>query len=323
MTTTTTENPTYKLELSSSPHVHSRWNTKQAMWLVVLALIPAIVSAVVFFGFYQLVVIAVAVGFAVGTEAAIKTIRKRKVTITDGSGIITGLLLALILPPNFNLAFTALGSIVAIGLGKEIFGGLGYNIFNPALVGRAFLQAAFPVPMTTWSEPNFANVDAVTSATPLSAFKFDSVATELSSMMIGNIGGSLGETSSIAVLAGGLFLIFAGVVNYRVPLAMVIGAVVFGGIFWFIDPASYPNPLFHIAAGGFLFGALFMATDWVTSPMTAKGMWIFGLGISLVLIIIRLFGGLPEGVMYAILFMNAFVPLINRYTRPRVFGEAK
>ncbi len=321
--TTTTANPTYKLELSSSPHVHSRWNTKQAMWLVVLALIPAIVSAVVFFGFYQLLVIAVAVGFAVGTEAAIKTIRKRKVTITDGSGIITGLLLALILPPNFNLAFTALGSIVAIGLGKEIFGGLGYNIFNPALVGRAFLQAAFPVPMTTWSEPNFANVDAVTSATPLSAFKFDSVATELSSMMIGNIGGSIGETSSIAVLAGGLFLIFAGVVNYRVPLAMVIGAVVFGGIFWFIDPASYPNPLFHLAAGGFLFGALFMATDWVTSPMTAKGMWIFGLGISLVLIVIRLFGGLPEGVMYAILFMNAFVPLINRYTRPRVFGEAK
>lgn len=323
MTTTTTENPTYRLELSSSPHVHSRWNTKQAMWLVVLALIPAIVSAVVFFGFYQLLVIAVAVGFAVGTEAAIKTIRKRKVAITDGSGIITGLLLALILPPNFNLAFTALGSIVAIGLGKEIFGGLGYNIFNPALVGRAFLQAAFPVPMTTWSKPNFVEVDVVSTATPLSAFKFDSVATELSSMFVGNIGGSLGETSAIAILAGGLFLIFGGVVNWRVPVAMTIGALVFGGIFWLIDPAAYPNPLFHLAAGGFLFGALFMATDWVTSPMTAKGMWIFGLGISLVLIVIRLFGGLPEGVMYAILFMNAFVPLINRYTRPRVFGEAK
>ncbi|MDZ7766298.1 MAG: RnfABCDGE type electron transport complex subunit D [Melioribacteraceae bacterium] len=232
-------------------------------------------------------------------------------------------MLALILPPNFNLAFTALGSIVAIALGKEIFGGLGYNIFNPALVGRAFLQAAFPVPMTTWLKPNFTEVDAVSTATPLSAFKFDGVGTELSSMLIGNIGGSLGETSAIAILIGGLFLIFGGVVNWRVPAAMTIGALVFGGIFWLIDPAAYPNPLFHLAAGGFLFGALFMATDWVTSPMTAKGMWIFGLGISLVLIVIRLFGGLPEGVMYAILFMNAFVPLINRYTRPRVFGEAK
>ncbi len=321
--TTTTENPTYKLELSSSPHVHSRWNTKQAMWLVVIALLPAVISAVVFFGFYQLIVIAVAVGFAVGTEAAIKTIRKRKVTVTDGSGIITGLLLALVLPPNFNLAFTALGSIVAIGIGKEIFGGLGYNIFNPALVGRAFLQAAFPVQMTTWTQPNFANVDSVTSATPLSAFKFDSVATELSSMFIGNVGGSLGETSAIAVLIGGIFLIAIGVVNWKVPAAMIIGALVFGGIFWLIDPTVYPNPLFHLAAGGFLFGALFMATDWVTSPISGKGMWIFGLGISLVLVIIRLFGGLPEGVMYAILFMNGFVPLINRYTRPRVFGEAK
>ncbi|MCZ7602016.1 MAG: RnfABCDGE type electron transport complex subunit D [Melioribacteraceae bacterium] len=323
MTITTTENPTYKLELASSPHVHSRWNTKQAMWLVVIALIPAVISAVIFFGIYQLLVIAIAVGFAVGTEAAIKTIRKRKVTITDGSGIITGLLLALILPPNFNLAFTALGSIVAIGLGKEIFGGIGYNIFNPALVGRAFLQAAFPVPMTTWTNPNFSQVDAVTTATPLSAFKFDSVATELSSMFIGNIGGSLGETSAIAVILGGIFLIAIGVVNYRVPAAMLIGAILFGGIFWMIDPIAYPNPLFHLLAGGFLFGLFFMATDWVTSPMTPKGMWIYGLGISLVLIIIRLFGGLPEGVMYAILFMNAFVPLINRYTRPRVFGEVK
>ncbi len=323
MTTTTTDNPVYKLELASSPHLHSRWNTKQAMWLVVLALLPAVISAVIFFGFYQLLIIAVAIGFAVGTEAVIKKIRNQKVTITDGSGIITGLLLALILPPNFNLAFTAIGSVVAIGLGKEIFGGLGYNIFNPALVGRAFLQAAFPVPMTTWTKPNFTEVDSITTATPLSAFKFDSVATELSTMFIGNIGGSIGETSAIAILIGGLFLIFAGVVNYRVPAAMVIGAVIFGGIFWLIDPIAYPNPLFHLSAGGFLFGALFMATDWVTSPMTLKGMWIFGLGISLVLIIIRLFGGLPEGVMYAILFMNAFVPLINRYTRPRVFGEVK
>ena len=321
--TTTTANPTYKLELSSSPHVHSRWNTKQAMWLVLAALVPAVISAVIFFGFYQLLIIAVSVGFAVGTEAAIKTYRKRKVTIGDGSAIITGLLLALVLPPNFNLAFTALGAIVAIGIGKEIFGGLGYNIFNPALVGRAFLQAAFPVPMTTWTQPGFAKVDSVTSATPLSAFKFDSFFTDAWSMFVGNTGGSLGETSALAVLLGGIFLIAVGVVNWRVPVAMVIGVVVFSGIFWLVNPAVYPTPLFHLFAGGFMFGACFMATDWVTSPITAKGMWIFGIGISLVLVIIRLFGGLPEGVMYAILFMNGLVPLINRYSRPRIFGEAK
>ena len=319
--TTTTENPSYKLELASSPHVHSRWNTKTAMWMVVFALIPAVISAIVFFGFYQLLIIAVSVGFCVGTEAAIKVFRKRKVAIEDGSAIITGLLLALVLPPNFSLVSTALGAIVAIGIGKEIFGGLGYNIFNPALVGRAFLQAAFPVPMTTWTKPSFA-VDTVSSATPLSAMKFDKVFADISNLFVGNIGGSLGETSALAVLIGGIFLIAIGVVNWRVPAAMTIGAIVFGGLFWIIDPVKYPNPLFHLFAGGFLFGALFMATDWVTSPLTSKGMWIYGLGISLMVIIVRLFGGLPEGVMYAILFMNAFVPMINRYTRPKVFGGA-
>ena len=318
--TTVTENPTYKLELASSPHIHSRWNTKQAMWMVVFALLPSIISALVFFGFYQVLLIAVSVGFCVGTEAAIKTIRKRKVTVGDGSAIITGLLLALILPPNFSLVSTALGAIVAIGIGKEIFGGLGFNVFNPALVGRAFLQAAFPVPMTTWIEPNFA-ADGVTSATPLASMKFDGVFQDMQNMFIGNVGGSIGETSSLAILIGGIFLIVIGVVNWRVPAAMTIGVLIFGGLFWLIDPAKYPDPFFHIFAGGFLFGALFMATDWVSSPLTAKGMWIFGICISLMIIIVRLFGGLPEGVMYAILFMNAFVPLINKYTQPKVFGE--
>lgn len=320
---TVTANPTYKLELASSPHVHSRWNTKQAMWMVVFALIPSLISAVIFFGFYQLLVVGVSVAFCMGTEYAIKMIRKRKATLMDGSAAITGLLLGLILPPNFNLAFTAIGSVFAIAIGKEVFGGLGYNIFNPALVGRAFLQAAFPVQMTTWLQPNFANVDTVTSATPLSAFKFDKVFADVSHLFIGNVGGSIGETSSIAILIGGLFLLFAGVANWRVPVAMSLGVLIFGGIFWLIDPMTYPNPLFHLFAGGFLFGALFMATDWVSSPYTMKGMWIFGFGIALIVVMIRLFGGLPEGVMYAILFMNAFVPLINRYTRPKVFGAAK
>ncbi len=308
-------------DLTTSPHLHSKWSTSKVMWFVVAALIPSIVAAIVFFGWMQIFIIITAVVFAVGTEAAIQSIRKKKVTWFDGSAALTGLLLALTLPPNFSLSATAIGSVVAIGLGKQIFGGLGYNIFNPALVGRAFLQAAFPVQITTWVKPNFA-VDSVTGATPLAAFKFDKIFTDTVPMAIGNVGGSLGETSAIAVLVGGILLIAVGIVNWRIPLSMIVGILVFGGMFWFINPQN-PSPVFHIFAGSFLFGAMFMATDWVTSPITNKGMWIFGLGISLVLVVIRIYGGLPEGVMYSILFMNGFVPLINRYTKPTMFGVVK
>jgi len=308
-------------DLTTSPHLHSKWSTSKVMWFVVAALIPSIVAAITFFGWMQIFIIITAVVFAVGTEAAIQSIRKKKVTWFDGSAALTGLLLALTLPPNFSLSATAIGSVVAIGLGKQIFGGLGYNIFNPALVGRAFLQAAFPVQITTWLKPNFA-VDSVTSATPLAAFKFDKIFTDTVPMAIGNVGGSLGETSAIAVLVGGILLIAVGIVNWRIPLSMIIGMILFGGLFWFINPQN-PSPVFHIFAGSFLFGAMFMATDWVTSPITNKGMWIFGLGISLVLVVIRIYGGLPEGVMYSILFMNGFVPLINRYTKPTIFGVVK
>jgi H+/Na+-translocating ferredoxin:NAD+ oxidoreductase subunit D len=310
------------LRLETSPHLHSRWTTKQVMWFVVAALIPCVISAVLFFGVYQLLVIAVAVGVCIGTEAAMQAMRKKQVTVLDGSAIITGLLLALIVPPNFNLFFTAIGAVVSISIGKQLFGGLGFNIFNPALVGRAFLQAAFPVPMTTWLAPNFA-IDGVTTATPLSAMKFDKIFADNTSMFMGNVGGSMGETSALAVLIGGAFLIAFGVANWRIPLSMTVGTLIFGGLFWLIDPAIYPNPIFHLLAGGFMFGALFMATDMVTSPITSKGMWIFGLGIALMMVLIRLFGGLPEGVMYSILFMNGTVPLINKYTRPRIFGEQR
>lgn len=323
METAITIEPKQKVyfDLTTSPHLHSKWSTSKVMWFVVAALVPSIAAALAFFGWTQIFVIITAVAFSVGTEAAIQTIRKKQVTWFDGSAALTGLLLALTLPPNFSLSATAIGSVVAIGLGKQIFGGLGYNIFNPALVGRAFLQAAFPVQITTWAQPNFA-VDAVTSATPLAAFKFDKFLTAQTPLMIGNIGGSLGETSAIAVLLGGIFLIAVGIVNWRIPISMIIGVFVFGGLFWLIDPQN-PSPLFHIFAGSFLFGTMFMATDWVTSPITNKGMWIFGLGISLILIVIRIYGGLPEGVMYSILFMNGFVPLINRYTTPRIFGVEK
>jgi electron transport complex protein RnfD len=308
-------------DLTTSPHLHSKWSTSKVMWFVVAALIPSIVAALTFFGWMQIFIIITAVVFAVGTEAAIQSIRKKKVTWFDGSAALTGLLLALTLPPNFSLSATAIGSVVAIGLGKQIFGGLGYNIFNPALVGRAFLQAAFPVQITTWLKPNFV-VDGITSATPLAAFKFDQIFTDTVPMAIGNVGGSLGETSAIAVLIGGILLISVGIVNWRIPLSMILGMFVFGGMFWLINPQN-PSPIFHIFAGSFLFGAMFMATDWVTSPITNKGMWIFGLGISLVLVVIRIYGGLPEGVMYSILFMNGFVPLINRYTKPKIFGAVK
>jgi Na+-translocating ferredoxin:NAD+ oxidoreductase subunit D len=166
-------------------------------------------------------------------------------------------------------------------------------------------------------------IDGITTATPLSSMKFDKVFADTGSMFLGNIGGSIGETSVIAVLIGGLFLIVLGIANWRIPVSMIIGTIIFGGLFWLIDPATYPTPWFHLFAGGFMFGAMFMATDMVTSPVTGKGMWIFGSGIALIMIVIRLFGGLPEGVMYSILLMNATVPLINRYTRPRIFGEAK
>ena len=323
METNTTIEPKQKVyfDLTTSPHLHSKWSTSKVMWFVVAALIPSIVAAITFFGWMQIFIIITAVVFAVGTEAAIQSIRKKKVTWFDGSAALTGLLLALTLPPNFSLSATAIGSVVAIGLGKQIFGGLGYNIFNPALVGRAFLQAAFPVQITTWVKPNFA-VDSVTGATPLAAFKFDKIFTDTVPMAIGNVGGSLGETSAIAVLVGGILLIAVGIVNWRIPLSMIVGILVFGGMFWFINPQN-PSPVFHIFAGSFLFGAMFMATDWVTSPITNKGMWIFGLGISLVLVVIRIYGGLPEGVMYSILFMNGFVPLINRYTKPTMFGVVK
>ena len=308
-------------DLTTSPHLHSKWSTSKVMWFVVAALVPSIAASLAFFGWTQIFIMITAVVFAVGTEAAIQSIRKKQVTWFDGSAALTGLLLALTLPPNFSLSATAIGSVVAVGLGKQIFGGLGYNIFNPALVGRAFLQAAFPVQITTWVKPNFA-VDSITSATPLAALKFDKLFTDTLPMAIGNVGGSLGETSAIAILVGGILLISVGIVNWRIPLSMIMGMFLFSGIFWLINPQN-PSPIFQIFAGGFLFGAMFMATDWVTSPITSKGMWIFGFGISFVLVVIRIYGGLPEGVMYSILFMNGFVPLINRFTKPRTFGAVK
>ncbi|MFW6267188.1 MAG: RnfABCDGE type electron transport complex subunit D [Halanaerobium sp.] len=299
-----------ELIVTSSPHVRARDSVQKIMWSVVIALLPAVFAAVYFFKARAISVILTAVAGAVLTEYIFQKIRNKKITIKDGSAVVTGLLLALTLPPSIPLWTAFFGSVVAIGLGKQVFGGIGQNPFNPALVGRAFLTAAYPVLMTTWT------VDGVSTATPLSQMKMDGIATDSWNLFVGQIGGSLGETSALALLLGFSYLLYKGYVNWRIPLAMV--GTVFLGTF-----AFGADPIFHIFAGGLMLGALFMATDMVSSPTTKLGRWIFGIGAGLLVVIIRLWGGYPEGVMYSILLMNTAVPLINRYTRPRSLGEVR
>ncbi|MGP3777630.1 RnfABCDGE type electron transport complex subunit D [Halanaerobium saccharolyticum] len=299
-----------ELIVTSSPHVRARDSVQKIMWSVVIALLPAVFAAVYFFKARAISVILTAVAGAVLTEYIFQKIRNKKIAVKDGSAVVTGLLLALTLPPSIPLWTAFFGSVVAIGLGKQVFGGIGQNPFNPALVGRAFLTAAYPVLMTTWT------VDGVSSATPLSQMKMDGIATDTWNLFVGQIGGSLGETSALALLLGFAYLLYKGYVNWRIPLAMV-GTVFLGTFAFGVDP------IFHLFAGGLMLGALFMATDMVSSPTTKLGRWIFGIGAGLLVVIIRLWGGYPEGVMYSILLMNTAVPLINRYTRPRSLGEVR
>lgn len=316
----------HKLELGSSPHIHARVSTQRSMIYVILALIPSLLAGCFVFGFMQIAVVATAVLFAVLTELAIKKMRKKPVTLNDYSAVLTGLLLGLIIPPYsgdpYIFVMAALGSIFAISIGKEIFGGLGFNIFNPALLGRAFLHISFG----DYMGASAYKLDAVTTATPLAVYKemikgaVDKVAPSISDLFTGNIAGSIGETSAIAILVGGIFLLITGIINWRIPLSMVLGVVVFGGLFW-LTGKNVPDPLVQLLSGGFLFAAFFMATDWVTSPLTNKGLWIYGLSISLIIVLIRMLSAMPEGVMFAIIFVNGFVPLINKYTRPKFFGE--
>jgi len=312
--------------LAPSPHKYTNESVPRIMWSVVGAVIPAAAMAVVYFGWRAFWMMVACVIAALVSEALINLLKGERWTVLDGSAAITGLLLALTLPPAFSIVGGALGAVFAILIGKQVFGGLGYNIFNPALLGRAFLQASFPVAMTTWTLPHtarYAAVDAVTAATPLGQFKFEKVMTDLGPLLTGNVGGSLGETSAIAILIGGMYLLIRRYADWRIPTSFLGTVFLLGGIFWLVNPQSYPNPLFQLLSGGLLFGAFFMATDMVTSPVTTRGAWIFGIGAGVILIVIRLYGGLPEGVMYSILLMNAFTPLINRYTRPAVFGEVR
>ncbi len=313
--------PEHNLILSSSPHLGTADSVSRIMWTVVVALVPAAVMAVYYFGWPAIAMMVTCIVAALVTEAVINYIKGESLTINDGSAAITGLLLALTLPPSFDLTSGALGAIFAIVVGKQIFGGLGYNIFNPALLGRAFLQASFPVAITTWTNPRM--LDAVSTATPLGGFKFEKITTALPDLLFGSTGGCLGETSAVVIIAGGLFLIINKYADWRIPASYLGTVFILGGIFWLINPAEYPDPVFHLFSGGLMLGAFFMATDMVTSPITPKGAWIFGIGAGILLIVIRLFGGLPEGVMYSILLMNAVTPLINRYTRPKYFGEPR
>jgi len=336
-----------QLIVSAAPHLRTADSVEKIMYSVVLALLPALAGAVYYFGWQALWITGIAVATAVITEAAIQKCRKVPITALDGSAIVTGILLAFNVPPGVPWWIPVIGTVFAIALGKHVFGGLGLNPMNPALLGRAFLMASWPVLMTTgWSAPTggtTSGVAAVTSATPLMAVKeamrnlalginveqsqalVDSASTAKVywSLFAGSVGGCIGETSALAILIGGLILIILHISNWRIPVSYLGTVVVFSGILWLINPAQYPDPIFHLFSGGLMLGAFFMATDMVTSPITNLGAWIFGIGAGFLVVLIRQFGGLPEGVMYSILLMNGFVPLINRYTRPKYFGEVK
>ena len=320
-----------KLIVTASPHIRSQDSVPRIMWHVVASIVPIVACAAWFFGVSALLQVATAVIVCLAAERA----TGKGGAIADGSATITGLLLALTLPAGFPLWMTALGAAFAIVFGKQVWGGLGHNVFNPALVGRAFLQAAFPVAITTWPTPggDFLSLkgdlfalpfthplpDAVTSATPLGLLKFEGKGTSLLDLIVGSTGGSLGETAALVILAGGLYLAWRGYLNWRIPLSILITVTAVSGIIHLAD-AGKPSPLFMLFSGGLMLGAVYMATDMVTAPITNLGKWVFGAGIGILVVVIRIWGGLPEGVMYAILFMNALTPFINRATQPRVFG---
>jgi len=344
------------IELRTSPHVRHTPSVDQIMRNVVYALLPVCAFAVYQFGISALALILVTVVASVGTEELFCRLSKKPTTVGDFSAVITGMLLALTLPPGFPLWMAALAGFIGIALAKVMFGGIGLNVFNPALVGRAFVQAAFPVAITTWT-PAFApgrlaefipstwtfpfalpvpvdqwvkdlNVDGFTGATPLALQKFGDAAhahvpTDAMDLFTGMVAGSAGETSALLILICGAYLAARRMMDWRIPAAMILGTYVTAGIFFLVDPAAYPTPMFMVLAGGLMFGAMFMASDMTASPVTPVGVWVYGLLIGFLTVIIRLFGGLPEGVMYAILFGNAASPLISAVTQPRVYGTSR
>ncbi|MDR2414837.1 MAG: RnfABCDGE type electron transport complex subunit D [Odoribacteraceae bacterium] len=322
------------LIVSPSPHVHGGDSIERNMYGVLVALLPALFCSVFFFGWGALRVTIAAVASTVLFEYIIQRyLWRQPVAIKDGSAIITGVLLAFNLPSTIPLWLVVLGALVAIGVGKMSFGGLGNNIFNPALVGRVFLLISFPVQMTTWPVPNgFETTDAVTGPTPLvlvkQALRTQKPFAELlpggehSLLELGTgsgVAGSLGEISAFALLLGFAYLLLRRVITWHVPVSIFLAIALFSGVLHWSNPA-YASPLFHLLSGGVMLGAIFMATDYVTSPMSRRGMWIYGVGIGVLTIVIRNFGAYPEGMSFAILIMNACTPLINKYCKPKRFA---
>lgn len=293
------------------------------MYGVLVALIPAFLVSLYVFRLDALIITALSVLFCVGFEYLIaKFIMKREPTIFDGSAIITGVLLAFNVPSNLPIWILALGAFFAIGVVKMSFGGLGNNIFNPAIASRIFLLISFPAQMTTWPAPAQAATDAVSTATVLSGIKYSPDALpSVERMFFGIEAGSLGEMSVLALLIGLVYMLWKKIITWHIPISILGSAAVFAGIFYLIDPTPQHNPLIHLFSGGLMLGAIFMATDYVTSPMTKKGMLIYGVSIGVITMCIRLWGAYPEGVSFAILLMNGLTPLINSYTTPKRFGE--
>lgn len=318
------------LTVSLSPHVQDRDSVSNVMWTVNLALLPALLVSVLNFGIRVLAVNAAAVLAAVLTEYLVsRFMLKRESRISDGSAVLTGLLLAFNVPAGIPFWQVITGAVFAIGVAKMAFGGLGHNPFNPALAGRAFMLVSFPADMSRW--PAVAsgvlswNVDAASSATPLARLA-ESGTADLPGyldLFLGRMSGSMGEISALAILVGGIYLLWKKVISPEIPLLFLGTLALFTGIFWLIDPSMYADPLFHLLSGGAMLGAWFMATDMVTSPMTFKGRAVYAVSIGLLTGIIRLFGSYPEGVSYAILIMNAFTPIIDKYIVPRRFGMNK
>jgi len=308
-----------KLIVSASPHLHKDESVSKIMWMVVLSLMPAGVAAVFIFGMPTLWVIILGVISAVIAEGIIQIFTKRKLTVFDGSAILTGLLLAYNLPPHVPFWLPIIGSFFAIAIGKQVFGGLGQNIFNPALVGRVFLMASWPNYMTAFTKP--LNYDAITSATPLAIIKEGKILESVSylDLFLGKRGGCIGEVCILALLLGAIFLLLKGYISWHIPIPYIFTVGLFAYIFGH-QGLFKGDWIFHILSGGLILGAFFMATDYVTSPLTRKGQIIFGIGCGLITAIIRLWGGYPEGVSYAILMMNAATPIIDRYTKNRIYG---
>ena len=331
---------TQTLEIRTSPHIASGYSVETIMFNVVLALLPATVFAVLAFGLAGLATLVTAVASCLVAEQLACRLSGQASTLGDWSVAITGLLYGLTLPPALPLWMVAVGGFVGVGLGKALFGGLGWNAFNPALVGRAFLQAAFPVAMTTWTPAfgpgRFSQLpgstltlpftkplyDGVTGATPLSLWKFDQQLTEVGELALGFVGGSTGETSALLILLGGGYLVARNMMNWRIPAGIFATVLAVRGALHALDGQRYASPLFMLFSGGLMLGAVFMATDMVASPITGWGCLLYGALIGLLVVVIRVWGGMPEGVMYAILLGNAVSSHIDRLVRPTVYGTS-